>query len=587
MATQQPSLNGAEKIQSTALEYILQAKDQLDDFLENVSEAASDMRDDVVQFEYLFDSNSTPLPSFKPKDIANAPSAPNISLSIPGLSASLEQDTVPTLNTGTEPAPFTKSAPGIGTYNFPDPLEAFTGIEPTINLPGDIVLTDPDAIAAPVVSETAVPDIPLPTIPSFVEDVEFTIDAPVIPQFSHAEQIYTSELLENTSTKLMYDMLNGGYGIEPADEQALWGRAYDRESRLMDAKVRDVANETAAKGFVAPAASYYQRVNDVRRAFAEKMSDLSRDIAVKRADLFVENRKFTIQESQKLEGLLSTIYGAHMERALKAQVSSIEMAAAVYSIKASELNARISLIKTKADVYETQLKSVMAPIEVAKARLEGAKLQSSIKRDTIDIYKARVDAASQFVQMQRARLEAYISKLQAEKTKLELYKLRVEAYSARAQAKSVELQAYKARIEGDVAQLQGFESEVKAHASLVDVYKTRVQAKVAEVDAVVKSNQGKVQAFEGRVTAYKAGVDAQTTAARTQLELYKTNVDAWAKKADAEIQTREQEYDLLKHERQIVIERANAKMQTAIEKYRELRETNSILMKYNDSVSKT
>jgi hypothetical protein len=586
MANTTPSLTGAEKIQTTALEYILQAQDQLNEFLGNVSQAALDMREDVEQFSYLFDYASPALPTFRANEITSAPPAPtNVTISAGGFDSTLQQDAVPALVTGAEPGPFTKDAPSIGTYDFPDPLAALTAVEPTLNFENAPTLYDPESIPVPVISETYIPVMPIPEIPTLELDTELDVAIPVIPDFSYSEQMYTSELLQNTSTKLMYDMLNGGYGIEPADEQALWARAREREFRNLDANVQEIIRESAAKGFVAPTGAHSARIAEARRVATERMSDLSRDIATKRADMYVENRKFTIQESQKLEGLLSNIYGSYMERMLKAKTATIEMAAAVYSIKSAEFNSKVARLKVQADAYDTRLKAALAPIEAAKVRLEAAKLESGIKKDQIEIYTARVNAAAQFVNMQRLRLDAYVAKLQTEKSKLEMYKLQVEAYSARAQAKSTELQAYKARIEGDVARINGYESEVKAYGALVDVYKTRVQAKVAEVDSVVKSNAGKVQALEGRISAYKAGIEAQSLSAKAQIDVYRGRVDAWAKNAEIELQRRGQEYDYSKHEREVAIRKADARMKTAIEKYREIRESNTVLMQYNDKIA--
>lgn len=587
MANSEESLTGAEAIQSIALEYILDAKDQTDDFMEKLSEIAKDMQEETDQFENLFDYPSTALPTFQASDITKPPAEPKIAMEVTPFAASFDQVAVPTMDTGTGPGEFTKAAPGIGTYAFPDPLEGFTGTAPTVSYGAVPTLTDPDAVPVPTISETVIPVVPGVTIPTFIDTLSAEAPPVTLPGFAHSEAKYTSLLLTEATNKLMYDLMNGGYGIEVEDEQRLWGRAMEREARLMEVGVQEVARELTSKGFDLPPGAYYARVDEARRQSIEKMSDVSRDIAIKRADMFVENRKFTIEQTREFENLLSNIYGSYMERALKASMATVEMGIAIYNANIASVNAKIAVFKAKVDAYETSLKSALAPLEAAKVQLEAAKLESSIKRDVIDIYTARVNAATQFVQMQRARLEAYSVGLEAEKSKIELYKTEVDIYIAKSQAKSLELQAYKARIEGDVAQISGFESEVRAYNALVETYKARVQAKAAEIDAVVRSNAGNIAAFEAKASAYKTNLDAQSTVANTKLKLYQGQIEAWAKQADIELQRRGQEYDVVKDERQVRLKQAEGKMQHAIAKYKEIQETNKILMNYNDNIAKT
>jgi len=148
------------------------------------------------------------------------------------------------------------TAPTTPTFTFSDfiPVEVtdFLSTVPVLSMPTTPSAALPGAPSAPDIRDVAIPASPaleMPTAPSLstysalpsppsIELPYFSSDAPIddlvapSSEFSFYEQAYSSALLDATKAKLLGDMENGGYGIEPDDEILLWERARSREHIL-------------------------------------------------------------------------------------------------------------------------------------------------------------------------------------------------------------------------------------------------------------------------------------------------------------------------------------------------------------------
>lgn len=147
----------------------------------------------------------------------------------------------------------------------------FTSVAPALNIPDTPDTTLPSVPTAPSISDPVLPTAPsitLPTAPSFssvdlplppsVDIPSFTAGLPsedfLTPtnNFTFYEAQYSSELLDELNSKLLSDLQNGGYGIETADEQALFNRLRDRETELALTQVEEIRRSAAARGFPLP-----------------------------------------------------------------------------------------------------------------------------------------------------------------------------------------------------------------------------------------------------------------------------------------------------------------------------------------------
>lgn len=138
-------------------------------------------------------------------------------------------------------------------------LPAAPGAAPT---PGTVVLPDPLSVtvpAVPVFSNIAIPPPPAVTIPQFTTTLPSESLLAPTNSFSFTEQPYQDPLLDDLKLKLMADLVNGGYGIEPLDEQSLWERAREREMLAADSAIDQATTLAAARGFILPPVRFLRR----------------------------------------------------------------------------------------------------------------------------------------------------------------------------------------------------------------------------------------------------------------------------------------------------------------------------------------
>ncbi len=257
--------------------------------------------------------------------------------------------------------------------------------------------------------------------------------------FSFAEVAYASVLLDAQKAKLLDNLVNGGYGIEPADEIALFNRARDREVEAMLSRIDDAGRAMGARGFPLPPGELSIIIDRGYQEMQDKTSSASRDITLRRSELFVDNRKFTITEVRQLETVLMNYWNSVQERSLNAAKATLELSILTYNyllarfrarmegaqitaqtntaqaqVEVSRATAQFEIFRSKVLAYEAHLRGVIEPmrlrVDLYRADLEGAKIindglvslntlqqevlkataQQNIQIDTMTIENARV-----------------------------------------------------------------------------------------------------------------------------------------------------------------------------------------------------
>ena len=238
---------------------------------------------------------------------------------------------------------------------FTDALNAAVYSPPTLSVTWNSIAAPslpslPSAPTLPTITYVA------PTAPTDFVDVapgvttidDFDVDSP-----------NPSALLGDLTAKII-SRIAGGTGLSPAVEQAIWDRARSRELKLALANEDDIARTSEAMGFMLPAGVMVDQLRMAQQNYYDKVSELSRDIAVKQAELEQANMKDAIAAGTDLEGKIIQIY------------------------------------KTEADVYAVK---VNAKAEIA--RLGMARYESLIRayESSVNAYRSKVDA-------ERSRIEA-------------------------------------------------------------------------------------------------------------------------------------------------------------------------------------
>jgi hypothetical protein len=297
------------------------------------------------------------------------------------LDSLLAQANVLLIDTPTVALPDQYNYASVPVVNFP----VFTAPRPTISAPTSQVP------AAPDLNFFSLQDFPMPAD---------NLLAPTAV-FAFAEQAYNTTLTDPLRAKLLADLQNGTYGIDPTDEIALLNRARDREVELAMTRIDDAGRVMAARGFPLPPGEFAIAVDRAYQELQNKVSGVNREITLDRAKRFVDARQFTITEVRQTEAVLMNYWNSVQERSLNAARITVEMAITLFNSILAMYRARLEATKIGAD---KQFQISQAYMEQARTRLENFRVQVAAfeanlrgiiepARLLTDIYRADVDAA--------------------------------------------------------------------------------------------------------------------------------------------------------------------------------------------------
>ena len=293
----------------------------------------------------------------------------------------------------------------VPTVNFPI---SYGGLRPTVT---DLGLAG--APEAPSISFDAVGTITLPD------------DNILLPtnNFAYAEVAYQSILLDPLKSKLLADLLNGGYGIDSNDEAALFNRTRDREVEGAMTRITAAGRSMASRGFALPPGDLAITIDRAYQELQNKTSAASREIFVNSAARFVENRRFTIQQVRELEQVTMAFHNSVQERALNTAKATQELALAVYSAVLTRYRALLEASKVASDVQrdriQIQIERSRATIAIFQAQIsayeanvrrsvESARLQVELYRGDIDANRALTDGLISRATLQAKVIEATV-----------------------------------------------------------------------------------------------------------------------------------------------------------------------------------
>jgi len=450
-------------------------------------------------------------------DFPVVPNAPTISL-----------PTVPVLPTITVTAP---NAPSVSLPSVPSlaDIAVTTPVRPALTLP-----------AAPVFNNIVMPTITSITLPTLTALAPSELLPDPTDLFAFSESGYSSLLLLAGQQKLANDLANGGYGIETADELAIWQRAQDRELRAGVAAAADIARAMAARGFAMPPGAMLAQMASSNQATLEKMSTLSRDTALKRADMYVENRKFTIDQAREYEALTTALYSAVMERALNASKATAEFGIAVYNASLAKFDALTKAFSVQVQAYGEEVRAAVATLEVQRLSLEVVRTETEVQKTQAQLYLDQIEA--QKLPLEIYRTDAQVQQMLAD-TQVNVQRNQVAVYSAEMDAQRIPVELYRteAQVQQILAdtqvnvqrnQISAYIAETEAQKVLVDMYRTDISA----LEGLAQVEHLKLDTFRCQVEAYAEmiraqtlqlqGYEAQTRGDMVQAEIYKTQVDA-------------------------------------------------------------
>lgn len=341
-------------------------------------------------------------------------------------------------------------AMGVITYN-PLNFQAFQGVRPTFNIP--------------------VPD-------------DGTLDF---------QEVEYSPALAGAIQSALGLMMQGGLGLPPAVEQAMFDRARGREDRLSRKQIQEVAEDMSQRGFVEPNGILPARLREVRADNREKGAALNRDLAIEVAKIGVENVRAGVAQGIAWEQVLISKAEAQSDRAFRFAVFGRE-----YGIKRVDALVAIANLEQQAYSTDAQVFKVLIDAEVAKL----AELEAQIKIEALkgqrnenlirqyeaqwkgvqamaDFYKTDIDAA-------KAKGEINVQRIQAAEVDARIFASEVDAWGK-------EREGYRWDVEASLAPLKAAETLSSVFAQRMVGYKTKAEAVREENRIQIDGNQQAIE----------------------------------------------------------------------------------------------
>jgi hypothetical protein len=315
---------------------------------------------------------------------------------------------------------------------------------------------------------TGIPSSPsLPVKPDDLDIDDVAITLPVVPNLTvpNVSTIILSDLWNDIYEKLNSDITDGGYGIETADEIAIWERAKERELLELSAQTEDLDEMYAGFGYKFPPGALIKAKQKARQTYQNKLATLNRDMTIERLKLFVECRKFALENGVRfgqlfieIGKLITALYDSEMKGAItEADINKTNNLVRVDEYKA-KMEGYSTEAKVGAEIFDAEVKGSLAEMELVKSN----------NTSRIDKYKADMEGFSS-----------------EGKFLTDLFDSNIKAALGEADVKKsnnlVKLDKYKAEIDG-------YAAEARVLASLYDLASTQQDREIKAQVAVLQAN---------------------------------------------------------------------------------------------------
>ncbi|ROH88011.1 hypothetical protein ED236_00515 [Pseudomethylobacillus aquaticus] len=420
-----------------------------------------------------------------------------------------------------QPVPsFDDASPAL---NFPAPPSTSLPISPGAapefvapNIPQARDYTLPDV---PVLLQYSIPSPPTTQIPLFSEiapDYDLT---PPSEEFVWTEREYQSDLLDEARKILLSDIQNGGYGIRTEDETPLWDRARDRIVNQAEAELRSADRMAAARGFPLPTGAQNALITQAQQSVTSQLSDINREISIKRAEMYVQARQFAITTGLSAEQFLLSYHASVEERALNAAKFVIEAAINLFNARAQDFNARLGRWQAKAQFYETEIRAALAPLEQYRAELEGSRITSQINSDQLDLYRSQIAGVEALIGIYQSEMQAANIAADIERIKLQAFAEQVNVYATRVRARSDEFGMYETGVRAEIAKSDNYQG---AFAQRLNAARLGSDINLAKVNVTREDNRLRLDRFGVSADKFRSNLDA----GRLRLSGQEANVNA-------------------------------------------------------------
>jgi len=386
------------------------------------------------------------IPNFYPVALPSTP-PPDVSLSVPVMdtvtldlpdepAGSLVFQDISTFDSGVAPT-FSATMPTVTLPTEPSQVAQFTGTAPAIDT--SIAFPSPPAellnplIQAPTLTDRDEPDKPQTALPAFTAMTPLdNTSAPtdLEARFSNAYANatpgtvamldgYVDAMLAKFNPRFAEQMsaienqlakyLQGGTGLNPAVENAIYERARDKNTAEARRVRESAMREAAANGFTIPSGATLAIIRQARQDGADNNARAAGEIVVQQAEMEQKNLQFAVTTSAGLRtALLNAAMGYH-QNLISINGQSLEYAKTVlssiievYNTAVKAFGLKLDAYRAEAAVFETKLKSAMAGMELYRMEIAALEALANVDKAKVDVYRARIESLTSLSNVYRA-----------------------------------------------------------------------------------------------------------------------------------------------------------------------------------------
>jgi len=394
--------------------------------------------------------------------------------------------------------PAAPPVPNFGTITASTP-PAFNPTPVNVNIPtAPAPIVTGAAPASPALDTVTLSAITLPTLPYFDP-----ASLPAVSAFVYNETPYTPAVANEVRQQIL-TWLQGGTGLAPVVEQALFARAYDRQEHINYREEQRIRADFASRGWQLPPGALAKQIQAVREQGALQVSETAREILTKAAEWEIENLRQAGAHGIAHEKMLIEHFHQLAGRAFEV---------AKYRVEAdiARLNAQIAAHNLVVAMFEAQVKAAVLPLEVAKIQVE-------INKARIEAYRADISAWAEKIAARKIEFDAYETQVKAETAKIGMYEAEAKAFSALVDAYKSENDV---KIQSVKIQIEQMDAQLKRHNLLLETEKAKLNAQVTQMSALTDR--------------YKAELAAYDTVTQAKIKLVMADFEARIKQYDAQI----------------------------------------------------
>lgn len=470
-----------------------------------------------------------------------------------------------------EPSPIlAPSRPTLPEYETP---------ETTVNEPAPTYADFTSSVPIPAMRPIILPTPPTLQLDSIVFDAvppTFDFDTPTSEITNFTAGTYSPLMLDELKTAIL-NVLQGGTGLPPELEDALFERAREREAELGAREMDTVRNEFAARGYKYPPGALARRLDRTRSDAATKISQLNRDQFVTRLQLEVEQFRAVLSSAVGLEEMWSNAFIAAERLRMDAVRMQVDFALQLFNAQISKVGAQTAIFTAQAQVFRERIAAEEAKIRAYQSELEAKRIIGELNQQDIAIYAERIKALNVNADIYRSRVEGYVAKfkevearvavfrelLASNRDKVGVYEADVRAmgelikaqatrderFQIRASIFSTKTDAVKSRYE---AMLSAYNQNFKIAELRRDTFvangeriKTMIEAESGRIDAIVSRYQAVAAQLSAKSEVEKARYSLLLSFAQAQIERMKAAADILLKNGEINIQSALQAQNLM------------------------------------------